>query len=1023
MTSRVPRSLVALWLGWLWLALTALAADPEAPSTTAESPAATPESPAPARRFIVRTWTTDNELPHRTVTSIIQSRDGYLWLGTRYGLARFDGLRCDSLEERNAPGLGGLGVAMVFEDSRGELWIGTESGRVLLIQDGQAKPVETGEDEAEPGGFAHRIVSACEDATGTVWLSAANGQLWRCRGAQARRFTLNAARYSLSHSVIAESGTNIWLTVANGQAAVPLAGDVTNLVANPQMAGSVNFLLASRQGGYWRCLTDGHIQKCQGQTIERDWGGYPWSSRPGTITAACEDLQGNLILGTRNDGVYWFDAEGRASQISPAQNLPRGTILALCMDREGNLWVGSDGGGLSRVKENQFETIDESRGLARSAVQSVAADAAGSLWIGLNENGGISRWLDGVKEAYGSESGVQNVWSVLVDRSQRLWIGSLGYGVEIMSNRRPRMLNGPRWIFALFEDRQQRLWAGAQEGLALVDDQGCRLISPTNGVAPREVRALAEDAAGGIWIGTAGGGLSRYFHDAIQTWHMADGLPSDTIFSLYCDTDNALWIGTKANGLARFKDNQWTRYTTREGLACDRITYMIEDTVGYLWLGSPLGIMRVAKKELNELAAGARHQVACRSYTMLDGLPTRECTMESQPGACLDSQGKLWFATAKGLVGVDPKTLRTNAWKPPVVIEDVLVDGVSKNTAPLRGGLAGTVLVPPGRQRVEIQYTALNLSAAEECRFQYLMEGHETVWNDAGNSRVAIYPKLPPGSYTFRVKACNEDGLWNDEGRSLEIIVQPPFWRTWWFITLLTAGLLGGGAGIVHYFSTQKLQRQLERMRQQEALEKERQRIAQDIHDQLGANLTSVTMLSELLESEKDDPEEVEICARQIAQNTRDTTRVLDEIVWAVNPVNDTLDSLMSYACKNTQEFLALAGLQYRLEMPDQLPKLNLPPEFRHNVFLALKEAITNVVRHSGATAVQVRVRLLPGRLEVEVEDNGRGLGGLDEARLRARNGVRGMQKRLSAIGGQAELVPAPEKGALVRLIAPLAGL
>jgi signal transduction histidine kinase len=233
----------------------------------------------------------------------------------------------------------------------------------------------------------------------------------------------------------------------------------------------------------------------------------------------------------------------------------------------------------------------------------------------------------------------------------------------------------------------------------------------------------------------------------------------------------------------------------------------------------------------------------------------------------------------------------------------------------------------------------LNLAYPERTRFKFLMEGHETDWTDAGDSRIARYPKLPPDKYTFRVKAGNEDSMWNETGSSLTIIVLPAFWHAWWFRGLMIAVLLIAVIAAVRYVSTQNLQRQVATLRQQEAVERERSRIARDLHDQLTANLTQVALLGELAESDKDLPDEVEAHAQQISQTARETTRALDEIVWEANPSNDTLDSLITYACKYAQEYLALAGLRYRLDVPESLPAVPIPPDVRHNVFLAFKEA------------------------------------------------------------------------------------
>jgi len=299
------------------------------------------------------------------------------------------------------------------------------------------------------------------------------------------------------------------------------------------------------------------------------------------------------------------------------------------------------------------------------------------------------------------------------------------------------------------------------------------------------------------------------------------------------------------------------------------------------------------------------------------------------------------------------------------------------------------------------------------------LAGYEWERTESGNPRVARYSKLPPAHYRFQVTACNEDGVWNEAGSALALMVQPPFWRTWWFLAGTAVGFLGTIIGLVHYFSTQKLQRQLENLRQREAIERERARIARDIHDQLGASLTQVSMLGELVESDKSFPVEVEAHARQICQTARETTRALDEIVWTVNPSNDTLDGLITYVCKNAQDYLAMAGLRYRLDVPAQLPDAPISPEARHNLFLASKEAITNVVRHAQASSVWIRLRLEPPTFSLEIEDNGRGVAGRDEKTAQWRNGLRNMRKRMEDIGGSFFIGPAPGGGTLVRLSAP----
>ncbi len=517
--------------------------------------------------------------------------------------------------------------------------------------------------------------------------------------------------------------------------------------------------------------------------------------------------------------------------------------------------------------------------------------------------------------------------------------------------------------------------------------------------------------------------------DASPGSRRTNGLPSDDVASLLVDKQGVLWAGT-SGGLARFRNGRWSCITRKEGLPISNLGYLAEDREGYLWIGSNGGLLRVPNKTLNEFADGFTEKkapfnpadglmdsMALRTYGNADGLPTSECTFGSQPAACQTPDGRLWFPTTGGLVSVDPAQLHPNTNPPPVVIESVSIQG-RQGTNHFRAAPPQEVVVPAGSEGLDIQYTSLNLGAADRARFRCWMENHERDWSPPRDERHAYYGKLPPGRYRFHVTACNEDGLWNKEGSTLAVTVLPPFWQTWWFRTAAALSLLGLIVGSVHYVSTQKLQRQLAVLRQHEALEAERARIARDLHDQLGANLTQVALLGELAETDKELPGEVAAHARQISQTARDTTRALDEIVWTVNPANDTLDGLVNYLCKYAEEYLALAGLRYRLEVPAQLPAIPISPELRHNVFLVAKEAVNNIVKHAHASSAWLRLRLEPGRFMLEIEDDGRGLGA--GAEDKGRNGLRNMRQRMEDIGGDFVIGPGPTRGTVARISAPL---
>jgi ligand-binding sensor domain-containing protein/signal transduction histidine kinase len=984
-------------------------------------PAASRSARPANARYAIDIWETDDGLPQNSVIAMAQTRDGYLWLGTLNGLVRFDGLHFTVFDESNTPELNSSKIISLFEDRAGNLWVGTQTAGVVLVKDGQLTHLPIGQ-----GGAERRLAAVCEDPKGAVWLYTANGELWRYEAGHYQAFLIDQGRPSACRSLIAEPAGPVWVGTDRSQSAIGPTADVSSLdlpVEQNLPMGRLDFLLASRAGGYWR-LADGRVQKWRTNQLERDVGPYPWDSRLTRVTAACEDSQGNLVIGTRGAGVFWFDPQGQATCLSTNEGLSHNLVLSLQVDREGTLWVGTDGGGLNRVKRQIFTVLEESR---NQTVQSLCEDEEGGLWIGFNtvefNASGAAYLRNGVLQRFGPDQGLLNssVWAVFADRSQQVWAGTYGGLYQLRDGRFQRTAGVVAVILAIHQDRQGQLWFGTPEGLMRKEKRGWRIFTTRDGLSANEVRTIADDAEGNLWVGTRGGGLNRLRDGQFIAFRkQPEGLPSDNIAALHVDPDGVLWVATDGGGLARLRDGRWTRYTTREGLVSNSLGYLLDDDAGYLWIGSNAGLMRVARQALNDFAEGRITSVPCRAYGKPDGLPTRECTSGSQPGAVRARDGTLWFPTIKGLTSVDPTQLHPNTNPPPVLIESVLVDDQPFSRLAL--GVKGpeSVTIPAGRERLEIHYTSLNLGAPDRARFRYRLEDYESAWVEAGNTRVVRYPKLPPDDYRFRVIACNEDGVWNETGSSLAITVLPPFWQTGWFLTASALALLGTIVGSVHYVSTQRLKRQVERMKQREALEKERGRIARDLHDQLGASLTQIALLGELAESDKDAAAEVEAHAQQISKTARETTRVLDEIVWAVNPSNDTLEGLINYVCKYAQDYLTVAGLRCRLEVPAQLPATALPPEVRHNVFLAAKEALTNVVRHAQATEARLRLRLEPTAFTLEIEDNGRGVAGLNDPRAQTRNGLRNMRRRMEDLGGSFSIGPSPGRGAVVRLTVPL---
>lgn len=978
--------------------------------------------------YTVDTWENDDGLPQNSIISMTQTRDGYLWMGTINGLVRFDGLKFSVFNEDNTPGLGSSPIVALFEDRHERLWIGSEQSGVLLAKDGKVTPLGIGR-----GNRESRLRVACEDAEGAIWLNLADGSLWRYKDGVTNDYSAGAAKTFGCSALIVDRAGQVWVgtergilevdsrKAASGQRDLPTARSIPG--------GATELLITSPRGGFWS-FAAGQISRHQPDGGSEISGAYAWNPSF-QVTSAVEDREGNLIVGTHGQGVFRFGVTNgnqlmATESLAKDSGLPVSYVLSMASDREGTLWVGTDGGGLNRLKARTFHVVEPTLGLA---VQSVSADSAGGVWMTFNVlewSANCAAYLRaGEFHGYGRAQGLftGSATAVLADGQEQVWVGSHGGLFQLQENRFAAVAGVdriPPAVRAIHRDRGGHLWLGTSGGLVRWKDPDATILTSSNGLSSDEIWAVEDGADGGLWVGTRGGGLNRMDDGRFTAFHKPDGLPSEDISSLHRDGDGVLWVGTRGTGLARWKDGKWTRYSTREGLVSNAIGYTIDDAEGYLWIGSNAGLMRVKKDSMNGFADGKTSSIFVRSFGKPDGMPTRECTIGFQPGACRTPDGRLWFPTSKGLIWVDPSRIVFNTNAPPVVIEMVAIDGRSQMADGVTTGRRASITVAPNQERLEIRYTSLNLSSPERARFRYRMVGHETDWFDAGDARVARYSKLPPGQYRFHVIACNEDGVWNEQGSEIAIVVEPPFWRTWWFLGVVFASVLGIVAGVVHFVSTQKLQRQLADLRQQEALEKERSRIARDIHDQLGANLTQVSLLGELIEGDKEEPEEVAAHARQIQSTALETSRALDQIVWTVNPSNDTLDGLVNYLCKYAQEYMAVAGLKYRLEVPADLPNAPITPEIRHNLFLAAKEAVTNIVKHAQAESAWLRLKLEPGWFTIEIQDDGKGPAGMNEKRAQSRNGLRNMGKRLEDVGGKFEIGPAPGRGTLVRLVAPL---
>ena len=972
------------------------------------SAAATAEKPY----LFQRAWTTDKKcggLPANAVTAVVQTHDGYLWFGTYNGLARFDWPLFKVFSRAGEPELQSDRITALYEDPRGTLWIGLEGGDLTSYRDGKFESQNVHET-----GERKKISAIGADDAGDIWVLSEEGTLLRVRDGK----TWAMPNIDSVVNMARDGAGRLWVT-SGGKLAVLQNGRLDMMTNGPDVSifGSyIQGLCASRDGGLW-VVGDSRVRKFDDRTLREDRGTNPCNV---TVVVMLETHSGRLALGTSSDGLFLLATNRAVEHFNHASGFPNDWIRCLAEDREHNLWVGAGSVGVIEMRPGIIEPLNPLDKWHGFTTQSPAVARDGTLWVG-SEGAGLYRYLNNEWKNYGESAGISNlyVWTVSQDAQGRIWAGTWGAGMFVQQGEHfvkpPGLENVNTPMAATLQATDGSTWIGTASGLIHYRHGTVTWYGETNGLKLPDVRTIAEAPDGTVWFGTVGGGLGRLDHGQLQLFQNRYGLSND-VQCLKFDASRALWIGTSGGGLNRLKNGHFSRITTVEGLPHNTICAIEDDDAGNFWISSQNGIFCVAQKSLNACADGQTNTVSGVVFGEGDGMTSPICSGGFQPASCKLADGRICFPTDKGLVVVNAAGMKINHQPPPVVIERVIV---SRKLLARSPGKDLPLVIPPGQQGFEFHFTGLSYVAPEKMQFKYQLAGWDAEWVNADNDkRMASYSYLPPGSYTFHVRACNSDGTWNNDGASLAFIVQPHFWQTWWFRTLVTCMATALVVGIVLFITRRRMRHKLEMLQREQAIERERTRIAKDIHDHLGANLTRISLLSQSAHGELENPAQAATQLDRIYSTSRELTRSMDEIVWAVNPQHDTLDSLASYLGNFAQEYLVSINIRCRLEVPLHLPHWPITAEMRHNVFLAFKEALHNIVKHSGAREVSIFLTTETASFTLIIRDDGTGF---DPAAAPERpgggNGLKNLRQRLEKLGGQCEVNSTPGAGTEIKFI------
>jgi ligand-binding sensor domain-containing protein len=731
----------------------------------------------PPPEFALDQWTTEQGLPQNSVNALVQGPDGYLWVGTFGGLARFDGTRFTLVERIDSSGRHIDRVLALALGPDSALWIGTETG--LLRRKHDVYQVFT-----RANGLPDNEVRALfVDRAGVVWIgTGAGGIAWFANG------RLHILREVAGHAIgdvtriVSDARGTIWINAGDGVLTIP-QGDVHASEWHAPPNSGIELLLHDRAGMPWfggqgRTRGSYHVPVAGSLMVEDPGGGY-W-------------------IGTINDGAFYLRANsgGVVTQHYPLPEGRRGyRVRSALVDNEGSVWLGTNASGLLRARRNLFTTYGSTHGLSHDVTTAVFADRRGTVWVATN-CGGVNA-IDPARRTVSvfnprspqDADGDPCVFALTEDRNGRMWQGSYGGGVSALpaiAGRARDTIRGllDREVLALFTDRAGIMWVGTRSGgLARVENGRVRMTyTVAHGLAHNSVRTIYQTRDGALWIGTIDG-LSRLSAGRFINYTATHGLSSTHVRAIHEDSDGVLWIGTYGGGLNRFSDGVFTAITRQHGLGDDVVSSILEDDAGNLWMSGNRGIYRVAKKQLNDFADGHIERIHSVVYGRSDGLRNPETNGGFQPSSYRDARGHFWFPTVAGVAVIDPARIRSNPQAPAVVVEELVVDGVPRPAQDV-------VEVGPGRPNLEFRYTGLSLSAPEHLRFRYRLEGFDEDWMDAGTRNMAYYPRLPAGNYRFNVQAANRDGEWSANSAGLRLSVVPPYWSTWWFRILAVLTLL-----------------------------------------------------------------------------------------------------------------------------------------------------------------------------------------------------------------------------------------
>lgn len=965
------------------------------------APALNPEQQL--NQYRTKVWTEREGLPHSTVQAISQTPDKYLWVGTRDGLARFDGVTFKVFGTENEQGLACSDIRSLLTTRDGTLWIGTFNGGLSCLTNGRIARVSLN------GLPSNGVVELFEDSQSRLWLGTWNGLACLSNGTlrvYGRDQGLHGKRI---WSIAEASQGQLWVATSRGLHRSSNSGRVFERQPAPdcgppkavRVAGSDTMWIGTFGQGIasWREGAWAPVRAINGLADDR-------------VNALLEDRQGSIWVGTCAGLTRIHHDE--ISSLKRNDGLPHEYIECVFEDKEGSLWAGTRGGGLIQLEESNFSTFTSLHGLASDLAKCVMEASDGSIWVG-TEGGGVSRIKDKAIQTFTTRSGLPSnfIYALAEGPDGAIWMGSAHPAALIKYEKGGMTTYFGRHGFpveqqvrSILVDPDGVVWAGGEEGgLALFADGKFTVYGAAQGLGSELIRVIFRDSSNRLWVAT-GTGLCWIENGEIRPCPAQESMPDRTVYSMCEGSTGTIWLGTQ-HGLARYRNGNFEGIKLPDALDRDILCQVLSDQSGNLWLSSSKGVFSVSASALSDYDCGTAKVLPIIPYGVADGMKSTHCEGGSQPAGCLDRSGRLWFPTAAGVAMVNPGLLLRTTSPGDVRIEQIAAGDNTINVDPTHTNTR----FPPSVRHLQFTYTVLGQTSPERVEFRYKIRGYEHEWIQAHTRRVARYAALPPGEYVFEVGARLPGGEWHRPTAEFAFTLEPHFYQTTWFLLIcVTAASLG--VVFLHRWKMQQARAAFA------LVLAERNRIARELHDTLAQGFAGTAFQLQVVSGNlKKAPhlaiKHLDIAIRMVRHSMAEARRSVLNMRSA-----DLQDIGLSDALQAAARNLT-AGRNLQIQLANRGSERPIPSEVEGELLRIGQEAITNAVEHAQAQNLRMGLEFLPDKLTLEIQDDGKGF----DSRLSTHPGhfgLLGMRERTEKIGGKLDIESWPGLGTRVRVQVPL---